>query len=352
MKAMKDKIDITIAVTGLNNTDNPGPGVPVIRGLRDSARLNVKIIGLVYENLEPGIYMKGLVDKTYMIPYPSGGAEAFMQRLLEINRNTPFDLVIPNLDAELYTFMKSEEELKQNNICTFMPTIEQFEERHKAELESYGKKYGVLVPKSMTLTSPAHIAQIGEKFDYPVLVKGKFYDAYVAYNPDQVMNHFNRISAKWGLPVIIQEFIKGTEVNVIALGDGKGNTISAVPMRKQFITDKGKAWSGITISDKNLLSITHSLISQTKWRGGMELEMIKTNKGEYFLIEINPRIPAWVYLAVGAGQNIPEALALLAIGQEVKPMNDYDVGKMFIRYSWDIIGDLADFEKISIEGEL
>jgi carbamoyl-phosphate synthase large subunit len=352
MKAMNDKIDITIAVTGLNNTDNPGPGVPVIRGLRESERLNVKIIGLVYENLEPGIYMKGLVDKTYMIPYPSGGAEAFMQRLLEINQKTPFDLVIPNLDAELYTFMKSEEELKQNNIRAFMPTLEQFEERHKAELENYGKKYGVMVPKSMILTSPAHISQIGEKFDYPVLVKGKFYDAYIAYNAEQVMNHFNRISAKWGLPVIIQEFIKGTEVNVIALGDGKGNTISAVPMRKQFITDKGKAWSGITISDKNLLSITHSLIGQTCWRGGMELEMIKTNKGEYYLIEINPRIPAWVYLAVGAGQNIPEALALLAMGHDVKPMEKYDVGKMFIRYSWDIIGNLADFERISIEGEL
>jgi carbamoyl-phosphate synthase large subunit len=352
MTAMTEKIDITIAVTGLNNTDNPGPGVPVIRGLRSSERLNVKIIGLVYENLEPGIYMKGLVDKTYMIPYPSGGAEGFLQRLLEINRKTPFDLVIPNLDAELYTFMKSDEVLKKNNIRTFLPTVTQFEERHKAELENYGKKYGVKVPKGMILTSPGQISQIRDKFDYPVLIKGKFYDAYIAFNPEQVMNHFNRISAKWGLPVLVQEFIKGTEVNVIALGDGKGNTISAVPMRKQFITDKGKAWSGITISDKNLLSITRSLIEQTRWRGGMELEMIKTNTGEYYLIEINPRIPAWVYLAVGAGQNIPEALTLLAMGHEVEPSVHYDVGKMFIRYSWDIIGDMADFEKISIEGEI
>ncbi len=350
--AMNKKTNITIAITGLNNTDNPGPGVPVIRGLRESEKLNVKIIGLVYENLEPGIYMKGLVDKTYMLPYPSAGAEAFMQRLLEINQKTPFDLVIPNLDAELYTFMKSEEVLRQNKIRAFMPTLAQFEERHKAELENYGKKYGVKVPAGMTLTSPAHIGQIADKFTYPVLVKGKFYDAYIAYNSEQVLGHFNRISAKWGLPVIIQEFIKGTEVNVIALGDGKGNTIAAVPMRKQFITDKGKAWSGITISDKNLLEITRSLIGQTKWRGGMELEMIKTNKGEYYLIEINPRIPAWVYLAVGAGQNIPEALAMLALGHDVKPMERYDVGKMFIRYSWDIIGDLNDFEQISIAGEL
>ncbi len=38
--------------------------------------------------------------------------------------------------------------------------------------------------------------------------------------------------------------------------------------------------------------------------------------------EINPRIPAWVYLAVGAGQNIPEALVNLALGKKVEPYKD------------------------------
>lgn len=84
----------------------------------------------------------------------------------------------------------------------------------------------------------------------------------------------------------------------------------------------------------------------------MELEMIKTNQGIYYLIEINPRIPAWVYLAVGAGQNIPEALVRLAMGEKVEPMTTYEVGKMFIRYSYDLIGNISDFEKLSISGEL
>ena len=80
---------------------------------------------------------------------------------------------------------------------------------------------------------------------YPVMIKGKYYDAYSASSIDQAEAYFSKMSAKWGLPVIVQEFIKGTEVNVIALGDGKGNLIAAVPMRKQYITDKGKAWGGI-----------------------------------------------------------------------------------------------------------
>jgi len=123
-------------------------------------------------------------------------------------------------------------------------------------------------------------------------------------------------------------------------------------MRKQVITDKGKAWAGIAIDEKELLKMTTRLIKNTKWRGGMELELMKTQENEYYLLEINPRIPAWVYLAVGAGQNLPEALVKLALGIEVEPYTTFNVGKMFIRYSYDLIVDLSEFEQISTYGEL
>ena len=232
--------------------------------------------------------------------------------------------------------------------------IAQYEERSKSNLPTFGKKYGVDVPGSVDVTSHADILKLDQErtFEYPVMVKGKFYDAYVAYNVEQMITHFNRISAKWGLPVIVQEFIKGTEVNVVALGDGKGNTIGAVPMRKQYITDKGKAWGGITLDDPKMLDLTRKIIRETKWKGGMELELIKTNNNKYYIIEINPRIPAWVYLAVGAGQNLPEALVCLALGMEVAPYTDYKKGVMFVRYSYDMICDMKKFEALSTNGEV
>jgi len=342
----------TIAVTGLNNTDNPGPGVPVIRGLREAKSFDVRIIGLVYENLEPGIYMENVADKIYQIPYPSTGSDALMERISYIQNIEHINVLIPNFDAELFTFMKAEEKLKAMGIHTFLPEFEQFEERHKVNLPEFGRKYAKEIPYSKPISSLAEIDRLYEEFEYPLLVKGKFYDAYVAYNASQVAGYYSKIQAKWGLPIIIQQFVRGTEVNVIALGDGKGNTIGAVPMRKQYITDKGKAWGGITLDDKKLMDLTHDLISKTKWRGGMELEIIKTIDNRYFIIEINPRIPAWVYLAVGAGQNLPEALVHLALGEDVKPFEKYDIGKMFVRYSYDIICNLDQFEKLSLNGEL
>lgn len=347
---MKSKI--TIAITGLNNTDNPGPGVPVIRGIRESEAFDPRIIGLAYENLEPGIYMDQMVDKTYQVPYPSEGSDVLVNRILGIHKKDPIDVLIPNFDAELYAFMRSEKLLEEAGILTFLPTLEQFEERHKTNLPDFGKKYGLSVPFSMPISRIGEIEKLKEKFEYPVMVKGKFYDAYLAYNEEQVRMNFNKISAKWGLPVIVQEFIKGTEVNVVALGDGKGNTVGAVPMRKQYITDKGKAWSGITLDDPKLLELTHGIIKAMKWRGGMELEIVKSHKNELYIIEINPRIPAWVYLAVGAGQNLPDALVKLALGMEVQPFTSYEVGKMFIRYSYDLITNVKEFEELSTLGEL
>jgi carbamoyl-phosphate synthase large subunit len=342
---------ITVAVTGLNNIDNPGPGIPVIRGILESKDFDARIIGLAYENLEPGIYMKDHVSKSYQIPYPTAGSDVLMRRIEYIHKKEKIDVLIPNFDAELYTFMKSSEKLNKIGIKTFLPTLEQFEERHKSYLPEFGEKYGVDVPNSKPIFSEKEIYLLGKDFTYPFLVKGKFYDAYVSHSAEQTKIYYHRIASKWGLPVIIQEYVKGNEVNVVALGDGKGNTIGAVPMRKQYITDKGKAWAGITLDDSNMLKLTRKIIKKTKWRGGMELELIKTDTGKYYVIEINPRLPAWVYLAVGAGQNLPSALVNLALGNSVTPYKKYDIGKLFIRYSYDLICEIDDFEKLSLYAE-
>ncbi len=343
---------VVVAVTGLNAIDSPGPGVSVIRALKESKYFDVRIIGLSYESLEPGNFMRDLVDKTYHVPYPSAGTESLINRLEYIHKQENLNAIIPNFDAELFNFIKLEKKLKSKGIRTFLPTLEQFDERHKINLSDFGKKYGLNVPKDKVINSINELNTLHFDFSYPVVIKGKYYDAGIANNADEAKSYFNKISSKWGLPIIIQEYIKGTEYNITGLGDGKGRTVATVAMKKMYITDKGKAWSGITIMDDTLLKMTNKFIKSTKWRGGFELELMKTNEGKYYLLEINPRIPAWIYLAVGAGQNIPEALLKLALGEKISPYKSYQTGKMFIRYSYDMIVDIKDYEQISTYGEL
>ena len=343
---------INIAVTGLNAIDSPGPGIAVIRGLREAGSFDVRIIGLAYESLEPGIYMHDLIDKTYHIPYPTAGTDSLLSRLAYIHEKEQLQVIIPNFDAELFPFIKLAPRLQEMGIATFLPTEKQFEERQKINLPDFGKQYNIKVPHSKPIYSVGEIQGLMHEFSYPLVVKGKYYDADIAHTPEEVHAFFTKISHKWGLPIVIQQYIKGTEFNATGLGDGKGNTIAAIPMRKQYITDKGKAWGGISIEEEEIIKLTKHFVGSTKWRGGFELELMKDFSGTYYLLEINPRMPAWIYLSVGVGQNIPEALVNLALGEKVEPYKEFAVGKMFIRYSYDMIVDVEEFHKISTMGEL
>lgn len=261
-------------------------------------------------------------------------------------------MIIPNFDAELFNFIKLSDKLKSLGILTFMPDVNQFEARDKVKLVAFGEKYGFLVPKDQVLYEIKELYKIADEIEYPIVVKGKFYDANIAYSFDQVEKAFLKIQAKWGLPIILQEFIKGTEINIAALGDGEGNAISVIPMRKLYITDKGKAWSGITLEDEALVELAQKFINVTKWKGGCELEVMLTHDGKPYIMEVNPRFPAWIYLTAAAGQNQPASLVKMAMGEKIMPFTEYKVGTIFIRYSWDLITDITEFHKISGNGEL
>jgi len=348
----ENKKPIVIAVTGLNAIDSPGPGVAVIRAIRDGFSQPVRIIGLAYESLEPGIYMDGICDKTYQISYPAAGAEVLYNVIKFIHDIEDIDVIIPNFDAELYNFISIAPRLKAMGINSFLPSFEMFDARDKLNLYAFGQKNGLLVPKDKAIYNVNDLNAVGDELGYPLVVKGKYYEAVVAYTLEQAQKAFYKISAKWGFPIIVQQFINGTEVNIAALGDGEGNATSIIPMKKMYITDKGKAWAGITLEDDALIDLAKKFVAVTKWRGGFEVEIMKTIHDELYIMEINPRFPAWIYLSAGAGQNQPAALVKMAMGDKVAPFTTYDSGKLFIRYSWDMVVDVSQFQQFSAFGQL
>jgi len=117
-------------------------------------------------------------------------------------------------------------------------------------------------------------------------------------------------------------------------------------MKKRALTDKGKAWAGVTIEDPALLAAAARLVAATNWRGPLEVEVMCGQDGKMYLIEINPRFPAWIYLSAGAGMNLPEALVKLALGEPQTDLPPVPAGVMFIRYAWDTIVTLQNFEAI------
>lgn len=346
------RLRLTCAVTGLAATDNPAPGVGVIRALRADPELDVRIVGLAYDGLDPGIYARDLVDHAYLVPYPSAGLDAFEQRLREIHAEVPFDVIIPNLDAELPTFLALADTLRELGVGSMLPTEDQLRLRSKAHLAHLGEITDISTPATRVIIDPSELRTIEEHIEFPLWIKGAYYGALKARDPHEAIAAYHRMVALWGLPIVAQAHTEGDEVDVVAVGDGRGGMVGAVPMRKRLLTDKGKGWAGIAIHAADIEDVCRRYFEATRWAGPCEIEMVRGADDSLNLLEINPRFPAWCYLSAGAGHNLPAAVARLAAGHPVEPMTEYRVGTMFVRISLDQIVPLADFEQLSTTGAL
>lgn len=347
---MKKKLHI--AVTGMNAVpDNPGPGLAVARCLREAHGESVRITGMGYDALDPGLHLRDHTDAGYLLPYPANGADALLARISEIYAEEPIDLLIPCLDAELPLMVGLAPVFARMGIRTYLPNADQLKRRAKDQLPELCRIAGVHCPEVRALSQPAffHSCQ-SEGWSYPMVVKGVFYDARVVHNAAEAVDAFHRIAREWGYPVLAQRFVAGEEYNLAAVGDGCGGLLGEVMMKKRAVTAKGKAWAGVATHDDKLADAARRLVKSLDWRGPLEVEMMCDAKGNYHLIEINPRFPAWIYFSHGVGRNLPALLMALALDQALPHLAPPQPGTMFLRYAVETIVPMSTFESLMMNG--
>lgn len=339
-----------IGVSGINAVDNPGPGVGVARALKEDKELNARIVGLAYDAMEPGVYMDWLMDKTYIVPYPSTSKDAMLQRLAYIKSSYGLDFIFPNLDAELPFYTRCREEIEAMGIKLFLPGPEQLRLRDKDKLGEVAANIGIDIPKTLIVNSYSDLMEGVKKLGLPVMVKGALYKAYRAYTSAQAGAYFNKITSEWGYPIIIQQPVSGEEMNVVGVGDGQGGLIGQVGIKKMWITELGKIWTGVTVKHQGMMQAAQDFVNYYKWKGPFELECIVDGSTVY-LIEINPRFPAWSYFSTGVGVNLPANTVRKAFDMPPKGNGHYEAGKLYIRYTYETVKDLESFQGITIQGE-
>lgn len=335
-----------IAISGLNNTDNPAPGIPIAKSLKD----NHSLIGFSYDPNEPGNFM-GLVDKVYLMPYPSLGFDELKNRLEYLKEREDIEAIIPNLDAELPLYIKYQDDIEKMGIKLCLPSLENFELRNKNKLDKLSKDLSITYPSTNEISTVRELEKIIEDKEFPLMIKGNYYKAYKVHNTQSAIEAFYTISNEWGFPILVQEVVHGEEINLVGVGDGKGELKGAVGIKKLTTTSIGKIWSGITIQNEKLMQIAKDFVAQTKWRGPFELECMINNK-DIYLIEINPRFPAWVYFATDIGVNLPQMLVDIMQGIDVKPILTYPHNKMYVRFTDELVTDFSDFSTLLTKKEL
>ena len=335
-----------VAVSGLNNTDNPAPGIPVIKGIQAKN----EIVGFSYDANEPGNYMQ-MAGKTYLMPFPSLGFNEIKSRLEYIQEKEGLDALIPCLDAELPLYIKYQKEIEAMGIKLCLPSLENFELRNKNKLDGLSQKLNITYPKTYEVSSVSELVECTKTSNFPLMVKGNYYKAYMSYNLESAIDNFYKISNEWGFPVLVQEVVTGEELNLVGVGDGKGELKGAVAIKKLTTTEIGKIWTGVTIQNDKMMQMAKDFVALTKWKGPFELECI-VNMNQVFMIEINPRFPAWVHFATEIGVNLPQMVVDIMQGIDNEPIIEYPQNKMYVRYTQELVTDFTDYMQLLSKKEL
>lgn len=353
-KSNKSWRKFNVAVTGMNaSPESPGPGFAVARCIREHSEFDGRIIGLGYDVLDAGLYARSICDGGYLVPYPSAGRDALLERIRTVHALEGLDVIIPCLDAEIQSFIGIKRELEQMGIRMLIPSREQFTMRAKDQLGKFCESIGVLAPESKTITNPSFFDEcLSMGWEYPLMVKGIFYDAVMVKNPIEARAVFSKLVGQWGYPVLVQKVVYGDEFDLSAIGDGHCQMLGSVMMRKRALTEKGKAWAGVTVAEPAISEVAEKIIRGLAWSGPFEVEVMRTHDGDVYLIEINPRFPAWIYLSHAVGRNLPVALLKVIAGETDLNFASEKTGTFFIRHAQELIVQLPEFEAMLIDGSI
>jgi diaminopimelate decarboxylase len=189
----------------------------------------------------------------------------------------------------------------------------------KPEVEAHQGLPVSIPPHVPTDLSDWDLHAFCRKHDWRVWLKGPYYDAVRTRTWDQLEAVRGALSKVWNTErLFLQAHVSGYEESVM-LCAYEGELLGCVRMRKREITPEGKTWAGdVSEVDPGFVSELRRIIRDLNWTGGGELEMVRDPDGKLWLLEWNPRFPAWVHGATIAGFNLPALLVEGATGVAAK----------------------------------
>ncbi len=343
---------IHVAVTGLNSSQTPSPGIGVIHSLKADSREQISVIALAYDMFSDGIHSLSLADWIVELPFPQHQPEQFLKKISAFAAKVRIDCLIPTIDSEVGPISRMAEDLAKLGIRLLLPKEEALKAVSKERLAGWKSPKTFSLPPSAVIHSRSDLFHHAYNLGFPLMLKGPLGDAHPANSPLEAGVHFDALAKAWGTPIILQRTIHGEEYGVACLADPQHRAIGIVAMKKIIQDDGGTTWAGVTVQEPDLTQIARRLLQKLRWVGPLEMEFIREAvSGRYYLIEINNRFPAWIYLATRAGQNLPLACLKLALGEKHRPFPGYRSGILFVRVADDQVTDLDSLTHLMMRGE-
>ena len=297
------RLNQPVYVSGLYSGPNPSPGVGTARSLR-LAYPDAELIGVDYSNRSLGLHWPDFDRIWLQRPWEEIDLDVYRRQIVGLLESGA--IWLSGLDLE--TVWLAGNVAPHTNLLV-------------PPLEALGQtaKPSELVAAALSLNVPTFIRcsesewalhRFCRTHDWRIWLKGPFYEARAVTSWQGLLRAQAELSTTWSTleGLFIQQHIDGYEES-IALCCYHGRLLQGVHMIKREVTPEGKTWAGKIMEIPNeLLGPLQHLVAQLEWTGGAEIEMLRDIEGKRWIMEWNPRFPAWIHGASLCGNNMPARL--------------------------------------------
>ena len=291
-----------VLVTGLAQGDDPSGGVAVATALRQGFD-ELRLVGQDYSSRATGLHHPVFDEVVVHRPWGEFDTDALRSQLVAfIDQGCR---VISTIDLEGYWLARHFEGRPEilsppSAVYTAVAkpprTVPQFE----------GLRQPPAIPMSAT---PSAVHAFLRAQGWRAWLKGPFHDALRVPPWEELDALTARSQRHWPFEgAHLQAHIDGIH-EAAAFAAHRGRLLDAIWIVKNDMTAAGKTIAAsrreIQEADRKALA---DYVAALDWTGGGEIELIRDQDGTPWLIEINPRFPAWISGAALLGVNLPAML--------------------------------------------
>ncbi len=304
---LESQMNKKIYICGMHSGQNPSAGVGIARSIR-KAFPNLPIVGVDYWQGSSGLHDES-VDEVLIFPqWKQIDRTRHLAQIRKILDDG--NLWISALDVEVYW-------LAQNfggHPNLLVPSGSALKMTAKPNVEAF-TSLGFKVPENISaFLSDVEVHSFLRQIGWQCWLKGPYHDAKRISSWEVFEKARENMQKEWKTSHLFLQRHKIGNEESICFAAYHGELVSAVHMEKRLITPEGKTWAGhVTPVSPELLDGLKTVLRRLEWSGGGEIEYTRDPDGTKWIIECNPRFPAWIYGSALVGLNLPGRLVARAL---------------------------------------
>ena len=298
----------TVFISGLYSGPSPSAGLGVARSLR-AGFPSAHLVGVDYWAGSSGLHHEVFNTTWLKPPWDLIEEELYAKEIqAELDRGA---LWIPTLDLEVAWLTRA----LPSHPLLLAPSKHALAPSRKPR-PSVAELLPLEIAPSLDLSaSDEAIYAFCRAHSWRVWIKGPYHEAVAVADWRQLEHVRASMKDRWRTDHLsVQVHVRGYE-EAVSLAALDGRLVDALYMRKRITTPDGKTWAGhVGEVPTDLLGPIEAAVRAIGWTGGAEIELLRDVDGRLWLLEWNPRFPAWIHGATLAGRNLPAALVRRALG--------------------------------------